>query len=323
MTSDNLSRTKICVMNLITIKTPAVMKQLVILILLFVAYATQAQYGWNAPTQTSIAKRTVQFSYGGYTFTDELTLNLNDYYYYRGLSKTQPYSVYATESSTHPYLANLAKQLDADAKDLGYSGYTLAAYLTAFVQQAIPYRSDPYNGGYDYPRYPIETIIDQGGDCEDKAALLVALLNTFGFDAIMVNLPGHMAAAMSCSNCGGYYTYNGKKYSFIETTSSRGIGDVPYEYRNVNATLLAVATPTRYNRETTTTPPIDYSEGYWNFNNGQNGSGGNGNTWIYNGGSGSSYSTSTVTVNGTTYQFKGGGRTLIIVNGTNITITNY
>lgn len=282
------------------------MKQLVVFILLLCAYTAQAQ--------NSAYKRTVQWNYGGYIFTDQLTFNYSDYSYYKGLSKTQPYSNYATEHSSHPYLLQLAKALDEDAKDLGYTGYTLAAYLVAFVQQAIPYRNDPYNYGYDYPKYPIETLVESGGDCEDKAALLVALLNTFGFDAILVNTPGHMAAAMACQNCGGYYNYKGKKYSFIETTGGGWqIGSIPpNEY--VSATLLDVPRPPQFRRGEETTvymAPKDNGNGNGIFNR---------SSW--NSRNNSSTSITTVTINGTTYQVKSGGSTTIIVNGATVTVTS-
>ena len=210
-------------------------------VLCLVAFATQAQ--------TSVYKRTVQWNFGGYTFTDQLTFNSSDYMFYRGLSKRQAKSAYASEYSNHAYLLQLAQVLDEDAKDLGYTGFTMAEYLVAFVQQAIPYKSDPYNNGWDYPKYPIETLVEQGGDCEDKAALLVALLNTFGFNAVLVSLPGHMAAAISCSNCKGYYTHNGKRYAFIETTEKGwNIGQVPSNSKYAGATILDVADLQVYKR---------------------------------------------------------------------------
>jgi hypothetical protein len=296
------------------------MKQLTTLLLLVCILSVQAQGTWNAPLQSSSVSKNLQFSYGGYTFTDQISFNRADYNYYKGLSKRQAYSAYAIDHSSHPYLLQLAKVLDQDAKELGYTGYRLAEYLTAFVQQAIPYRTDPYNGGYDYPKYPIETIIE-GGDCEDKAALLVALLNTFGFDAILVELPGHMAAAMSCSNCGGYYEYNGKKYSFIETTCSRKIGDIPYEYQHTNATILPVATSAHYKRREVTTysPPLDNGGSNWRHNQGNNG------TTISvssSSPSGSGYSTNSITVNGvTTYTTTRTSSTSIVITGAIVTIT--
>lgn len=278
-------------------------------VICLVAFATQAQ--------TSVYKRTLQWNYGGYTFTDQITFNYNDYIFYKGLSKTQPKQNYATENSSHPYLLQVAKVLDENAKDFGYTGFTLAEYIVAFVQQAIPYRSDPYNNGWDYPKYPIETLVEQGGDCEDKAALTVALLKTFGFDAVLVSLPGHMAAAIYCSNCNGYYTYNGKRYAFIETTE-RGwkIGQVPQDSKYVGGTILETASLTKYKREdvyayngnTVETTPF-------NWNNNAKPNYNNGNVNVYSTGG-----TSTVTINRTTYQVKGNGSTTITVNGATVTI---
>lgn len=287
------------------------------IVLCLPVFSTQGQTTWNPPAQSSVYKRTVQWNFGGYTFTDQLTFNYSDYMYYRGLSKTQPGSAYANEYRNHAYLQQLAQVLDEDAKDLGYTGFTMAEYLVAFVQQAIPYKSDPYNNGYDYPKYPIETLVEQGGDCEDKAALLVALLNTFGFDAVLVSLPGHMAAAISCSNCGGYYNHNGKKYSFIETTQPGwNIGTVPSASQYAGATILDVAQLQVYkrgeyyalnNNRRIEDTPLNVQPNYNRSNINGYSFGGN--------------STSTVTVNGVTYQVKGTGSTSIIVNGANVTIT--
>lgn len=287
--------------------------------LCFCAVAAQAQGTRNTPAPNDNVKRTLQWQYGGYIFTNEFTFNYSSYAYYKGLSKTQAKENYVTEHSTHPYLLQVAKVLDEDANELGYTGFTLAEYIVAFVQQAIPYRSDPYNNGWDYPKYPIETLVEQGGDCEDKAALTVALLKTFGFDAVLVSLPGHMVAAIYCSNCSGYYTYNGKRYAFIETTE-RGwnIGQVPQDSKYVEGTILETASLTKYKREdvyayndnTVETTPFNWSSTTTPNNNGNN--------WNVN--TVGTSSTSTVIINGTTYQVKGSGSTTITVNGTTVTI---
>ena len=312
-TLDNCNGENICSMENLIITTKEMMKHFTLLLLMHIAFAAQAQ--------NSVYKRTVQWNFGGYTFTDQLVFNYSDYMYYRGLSKTQAKSAYANEYSNHAYLLQLAKMLDEDAKDLGYTGYTLAEYLVAFVQQALPYKSDPYNNGWDYPKYPIETLVEQGGDCEDKAALTVALLKTFGFDAVLVSLPGHMAAAIYCSNCNGYYTYNGKRYAFIETTETGwNIGVVPQDSKYVGATILETATLTKYKRDDVYAYNGNNSVGEtpnninWNTSKPNN----NGSNWNVN--TVGTYSTSTVTINGTTHQVKGNGGTTITVNGATLTI---
>lgn len=290
-----------------------------IIIMFWNVFTATAQFSWDISAQTNNIKRTIRFSYGGYIFTDELTFNSGDYDYYKGLSKTQPKENYATDHSNHPFLLHVAKVLDEDAKELGYTGFTLAEYIVAFVQQAIPYRTDPYNNGRDYPKYPIETLVEQGGDCEDKAALLVALLKTFGFDAVMVSLPGHMAAAINCANCNGYYLHNGRKYAFIETTERGwGIGVVPPDSRNVGATLLQTAELKKYNREDVYVWNDNKIGETTHPNNGWNNTKPNGNN--RNVSTVGTNNTTTVTINGTTYQVKGSGSTTITVNGATVTI---
>ena len=190
----------------------------------------------------------VSFKYGGYQFTDTITFTEENYKFYKGLSKTSEYNEYVNEDASHLYLQNLATLLDKDAKDLGYKDNQMVEYISAFVQQSIPYISDPKTG-HDYPKYPIETIIE-GGDCEDKAALLAALLKVFGFNSKLCDFSNHMAVAVT-----GYgkesFEDNGVKYTFIESTIPISVGEVPSEDANVGFSLLDVNTTTRYTRDNT------------------------------------------------------------------------
>jgi hypothetical protein len=137
------------------------------------------------------------------------------------------------------YLQEIAKKLKVDAHELGYKGLKLAEYLTAFVQQNIVYTKDPYNNGFDYPKFPIETLMEKKGDCEDSAILLVTLLKIFDFDALLIQLPKHMAVGISSKKYGSYYSFGGKQYAYIETTNSNwGIGKIPKEYKRVSAKLV-------------------------------------------------------------------------------------
>jgi hypothetical protein len=216
---------------------------------IFVVVSLSSYYARPQPIATGNIFVSMEFEYRGYSFYDTLIFSFIDYNYYRGLSKKQEKSSYASEHCSHPYLLNLAKVLDKNADYMDFSDSLFAEYLVAFVQQAIPYVADPWNSGFDYPKYPIETLVERGGDCEDKAALLVALLKTFGFDAVLVRFPGHMAAALSSSNYSGTYSYNGKIYSYIETTSKGWcIGCVPAKFAQTIPKILEVGKARIYRR---------------------------------------------------------------------------
>ena len=199
-------------------------------------------------------QRTFKWTYDGNLFTQTFTFRQSDYNYYRNLPKNDKVFNYIKDHDNgHLYLLELAETLDKYANALEYTGHQLLEYLIAFVQQSTPYKTDPDMtafGGGDYCKHPIETLVENGGDCEDKAILLAALLKMFEFDAILLNLSRHYAIAISCNGCSGsYYNYNGKKYYFIETTSIRKIGDIPDEYSFAYMTFEEIPNLVAYERK--------------------------------------------------------------------------
>ncbi|HPS89866.1 MAG TPA: hypothetical protein PLC35_07845, partial [Methanosarcina vacuolata] len=100
--------------------------------------------------------------------------------------------------------------------------------------QSLNYTSDLESSGYDqYPRFPYETLYENGGDCEDTSILSVAILQEMGYDAVLLELPEHMALGIKCNNeyRGRSFEYEGSNYYYLETTGSDWqIGEVPEEY---------------------------------------------------------------------------------------------
>ena len=114
--------------------------------------------------------------------------------------------------------------------------------------QSLPYAYDSDTKDEDeYVRYPIETLVDGSGDCEDKVALLVALLYEMDMDFLLLVLPEHIAVGVHCEEVDipRYLLYQGKKYYFLETTMPNwGIGDIPEDYRSTVMEVVPVdATP--------------------------------------------------------------------------------
>ncbi|WP_336361536.1 hypothetical protein [Haladaptatus sp. ZSTT2] len=116
--------------------------------------------------------------------------------------------------------------------------------VTAAIRfvQSMKYTSDSVTARMDeYQRYPIETLVEEGGDCEDSAILLGSILKQMGYGVKGLLLPGHMALGIKGSDdiSGTYYNYNGDRYYYIETTGSGwGVGDMPDEYRSSKARLV-------------------------------------------------------------------------------------
>lgn len=110
--------------------------------------------------------------------------------------------------------------------------------------QSLRYAFDADSKGKDeYVRYPIETLVDGCGDCEDKVALLVALLYEMDIDFVLLVLPEHMASGVHCDEIEGsrYLLYQGKKYYYMETTMPNWeIGQIPEDYLKAEMEVVPV-----------------------------------------------------------------------------------
>lgn len=95
--------------------------------------------------------------------------------------------------------------------------------------QSIDYAADSEQGVEEYPRFPIETLVDHRGDCEDMAILAAALFQVLGHDARLVLIsygpgePGHMALAVAAeTDLPGAALLtdeaSGRRYYFCEPT---------------------------------------------------------------------------------------------------------
>ena len=87
----------------------------------------------------------------------------------------------------------------------------------------MQYISDP--PGPEYPKYPIETLGDTGGDCEDSAILFACLVETLGYNAIIVFTSDHAFAAVEMATSPKHakndvtpVVYDGKTYYPCECT---------------------------------------------------------------------------------------------------------
>lgn len=132
-----------------------------------------------------------------------------------------------------PYLSNVVKAFTDYQQANDLSDSATLAHMTAFVQ-GLKYTKDDVTAGFDeYPRYPVETLLHRGGDCEDTAILLASLFRSFGYGAVLLSPPGHMAVGVKSSGeTGGYIEHQGNRYSYIETTGEGwNVGEIPEAYR--------------------------------------------------------------------------------------------
>ena len=185
------------------------------------------------------------FSWRYPAYGNEFSLNLQisyyDYNYFNVKRRTYNYTDYATDDADVSGLSTLAYTLKSLAEENGYtSAYDIAGFITAFVQN-IEYRDDMATKGVaEYPKYPIETLFEQGGDCEDKAALLAKLLKLLGYGSVLLVSKDHMAVGLQTSGRGNL-SYNGAEYYYIETTEPGWrVGEVPGDMLGIGMEVLYI-----------------------------------------------------------------------------------
>jgi hypothetical protein len=112
---------------------------------------------------------------------------------------------------------SIARILSMTREDLAPLHEALLQYFTkkgiesdvkrvAFVQglvQAVSYEEDQETGWTDYPKFGIEFLVDEQGDCDDAAILATLLLESLGYQSYFVYWKGepldHLSTAIAPS----------------------------------------------------------------------------------------------------------------------------
>ncbi|MGD0993970.1 MAG: hypothetical protein ABR909_00430 [Candidatus Bathyarchaeia archaeon] len=146
------------------------------------------------------------------------------------------------------YMQTLADKLNETATQLGYGSCDEVNFVLAFVQ-SIPYKMDNASIGYqDYPRFPVETLVDDVGDCKSHSILFATLMLIMGYGTVFINPPDHLAVGVLGNNLQGTCcTCNNQTYYYCETTGvGFTIGELPQQFTG----------------QTVNVYPIDESEQY-------------------------------------------------------------
>ncbi|MCW3982678.1 MAG: zinc ribbon domain-containing protein [Candidatus Bathyarchaeota archaeon] len=158
------------------------------------------------------------------------------------------------------YVRMLADKLNETATQMGYGSYDKVSFVLAFVQ-SLPYTSDNVTAGYnEYPRFPIETLVDDGGDCEDTSILFATLTIIMGFGTIYINPTNHYAVGILGSGLRGTYwehpVGSNKTYYYCETTGNNfKIGQLPIEFTGKSAYLYDIDETKQYTPTIVVVPP--------------------------------------------------------------------
>ena len=183
----------------------------------------------------STVSKTYQWLFQNRYFSLTHGFSLEHYRYFKSLPRIvsySDYSAYASDSHDDGELALLVTDLERAARSANLNAWEALNLIIAFVQ-SIPYVPEVQ----EYARYPLETLIDQRGDCEDSSILTAAILQQMGYPVVLLVFlkEQHIAAGISVlpPEPGSYraYRYAGRDYYYVETTCEGWeIGIIPQRY---------------------------------------------------------------------------------------------
>ena len=216
--------------------------------------------------------RLFEWTYGGSHYQITMEIDYSDVTYAKDLYTPQQRSsdrpdhvrdrTFVTYSYTDeimaPYMDGLVSKL-IELYKMSYSEvdeYGYLDYILRFTQE-IEYQADEeYTGYIEYWKFPLETLFDKGGDCEDTSILFAAIAHQsreiLGFDTrvALVLMPQHASAGVIIKESTDYKK-NPDGFIFGETTATGyDLGDIPGKvedyfldskyYPNVSTTIEIV-----------------------------------------------------------------------------------
>ncbi|HSV48671.1 MAG TPA: zinc ribbon domain-containing protein [Candidatus Acidoferrales bacterium] len=216
---------------------------------------------------TDYIEKTFSWDYDGHHWNWNLSIPTALYEAYKSVplvtrTHNGPSGYGYLTTTEDPYVQMLANKLNQTTTELGYSPYDQVSFALAFVQ-SLPYTSDNVTEGYnEYPRFPIETLVDDGGDCEDTSILFATITSIMGYGTVYLSPPSHYAVGILGSNIVGtsweYPEGTNRTYYYCETTGDNfKIGQLPFEFLGQNAFIYPIDESVQYIPEiiVTTTEP--------------------------------------------------------------------
>ena len=196
-----------------------------------------------------------EWSYGGSAYSYDLDILHSDLVHYRGLYDVQQRqqdipgdhrrdATFVTYAD--PYVVELATHFSAVTQ--GWSHLDRVGFVLSFCQ-SVGYEDDYIcMGCEEYWKFPVETLYDPGGDCEDTSILMAAICRAMGYDSSLLLFPGHMAAGVHLDTdeqgLSWFYLLNDpeqKEFYYCETTAAGyRVGEIPSNVDTYDVHMVVV-----------------------------------------------------------------------------------
>ena len=244
---------------MVTKKAYLVLSCLLLLVLILSGWAISAQMQIRKLEKTSVTLHN-QFQYKDKEHNLTLVIPLPDYLYYR--EKPRPSWLNYSSMAIHPYyyfaeyismatdpdddylIDTIVSKLNAAAVASNLDDLDRAELALIFVQ-SLTYIGDNVTTRLDeYPRYPIETLFDREGDCEDTSILLAAILTEMGYDVALLLFEefDHIGLGINFPlEYGNSWIHSdGRRYWYLDTTGGQSMGWCPEPYDVTSAYVYPI-----------------------------------------------------------------------------------
>lgn len=180
-----------------------------------------------------------RFNSVNYDLNQKITKSIYDTYLNYDISRI-PFFSDVTDFVTpnEPVIEDISKKINHISEIEKFSSINKANFILKFVQYNVEYSTDNLTKGCEeYWKFPVETLVEQKGDCEDTSVLYASILDNLGYDTVLLYYKweeqdknyGHLAVGVNIDGDHGEYIFdNGKKYYYCETTNkAMNIGYIP------------------------------------------------------------------------------------------------
>jgi hypothetical protein len=120
------------------------------------------------------------------------------------------------------FISQMAEEFLSTATSEDYTDAETVNYVVTFVHKMLNTEADitaPWDGR---PKYPVETLVDLGGDSEDTSILTAAILHEMEIDVALIFFEDikHIIVGVGPGEgiFGTYYELYGSRYFYLETT---------------------------------------------------------------------------------------------------------
>lgn len=183
-----------------------------------------------------------QYRYQSASWEMEIPKRL--YRYYAERYRTRLFATYVADPFDRGLIEDIIDRLETFCDRHSVPEDQLHRVALKFVQH-LEYASDEVTQGeLEYPKFPLETLLHEGGDCEDSSILLGAILRELGYDVAILVLPRkqHMMLGVSLTSTdGATVEQDGTEYTLVETTNPGwDYGKIPPRYNSASVRAYPV-----------------------------------------------------------------------------------